>query len=188
MEKKTSQSDTGQNLFMEEHDPRCERADDAKVLADVKRYGWHVVKILDKDQSPGWAFSIGIYKNFGHPEIILFGLDSELMHLVINTIGDEIKAGRKFDVEGRYYDLIDTYACTFMPVQHAWYDAFLGYANWFYDGTDYPVLQCFWPDRDHRYPWEPKFNPHWLWAQPLLFHEEASRARTTELLRSIEDE
>ena len=31
---------------MKEHDPRCEGLNDAKVLADVKEHGWHVVKIL----------------------------------------------------------------------------------------------------------------------------------------------
>jgi hypothetical protein len=172
---------------MKEHDPRCEGIDDAKLLADVKDYGWHVVKILDRDESPGWAFSIGLHKNFAHPEIIVFGLDLDVAHSIINTIGDNIKAGLKFKIDGEYKDLVDTYACTFKPVNPKWYDAFLGYANWFYDGIDYPVLQCIWPDKDHHYPWEPDFNPHWVWAQPLLFHEETEEARASELLESLED-
>jgi len=39
-----------------EHDPRFEGLDDEKLVADVKEYGWHVVKILEKDETPGWAF------------------------------------------------------------------------------------------------------------------------------------
>lgn len=168
---------------MEEHDPRCEGADDAKVLADVEEYGWHVVMILERDQSPGWAFSIGLYKTFGHPEIIVFGLDLDLMHYIINAIGDAIKEGGKFEIDGRYDDLVETYACTFKPVERVWYDGLLGYANWFYDGTDYPVLQCVWPDRNHRYPWESDFNPDWVYAQPLLFHEDAEQARVNDFLK-----
>ena len=35
--------------------------------------------------------------------------------------------------------------------------------------------------------WELAFNPNWIWAQPLLFHEEPDTARTVELLQSVED-
>jgi hypothetical protein len=43
-------------------------------------YGWHVVKILEKHETPGWAFSVGLYKNFNHPEIVVFGLNDEVAH------------------------------------------------------------------------------------------------------------
>ena len=55
---------------MSEHDPRCEGINDAKLLADVEEYGWHVVKILDTQGTPAWAYSIGLYENFHHPEIM----------------------------------------------------------------------------------------------------------------------
>jgi len=171
---------------MNEHDPRCEGANDEKVLADVAEYGWHVVKVLEKDETPGWAFSIGLYRNFNHPEVVVFGLDGDLMHSVINSIGDEIRAGKIFAVDGEYPDLIEAYSCTFKPVSPCWYHDFLGYANWFYKSQNYPALQCIWPDRNSRYPWEPEFNPSWLWAQPLLFHEEPKSALTIELLKSME--
>ncbi len=171
---------------MNEHDPRCERANDEKVLADVAEYGWHVVKVLEKDETPGWAFSIGLYRNFNHPEVVVFGLDGDLMHSVINSIGDEIRAGKIFAVDGEYPDLIEAYSCTFKQVSPRWYHDFLGYANWFYKSQNYPALQCIWPDRNSRYPWEPEFNLSWLWAQPLLFHEEPKAARTIELLKSME--
>lgn len=171
---------------MSEHDPRCEGMDDAKLLADVQEYGWHVVKILEKDDTPGWAFSIGLYKNFHHPEIVVFGLNEDLMHYLINDIGEEVREGKTFQVGGLYPDLIESYACTFKPVNQVWYRDFLGYANWFYENQNYPVLQCIWPDRSSRFPWEPEFNEDWLWAQPLLFRDEPESARTADLLRSIE--
>jgi Domain of unknown function (DUF4262) len=170
-----------------EHDPRCEGPDDEKLLADVKEYGWHVLKILDKDEAPGWAFSVGLYKNFNHPEIIVFGFDEDLSHSVINTIGEEVRSGKKFVVDALYKDLIETYSCTFRPVNEVWYYHFLGYANWFYQGQGYPSLQCIWPDKNERFPWHPEFNPNWLWAQPLLFHEEPESARVVALLESMAD-
>lgn len=167
------------------HDPRCEGLNDQKLLSDVAEYGWHVAKILDTDKTPGWAFSVGLYKNFNHPEIVIFGLDDELMHSVINSVGEDVRDGKSFVVDGLYPDLIDAYSCTFKPVNQLWYYHFLGYANWFYDGEDYPALQCIWPDKNNRFPWDPAFNPDWLWAQPLLFNDDAESARTMELLKSM---
>ena len=91
-----------------EHDPRCEGLDDEKLVADVKEYGWHVVKIVEKDETPGWAFSVGLYKNFNHPEIVVFGLNDEVAHFLINAIGGEVRAGKRFATDGLYSDFIDT--------------------------------------------------------------------------------
>ncbi len=170
-----------------EHDPRCEGPDDEKLIADVKEYGWYVLKILEKNGVPGWAFSVGLFENFNHPEIIVFGFDENLSHSVIDTIGEAVRAGKRFVVDGFYRDLIETYSCTFKSVKKVWYYHFLGYANWFYQGQSYPTLQCIWPDKAQRFPWDPGFNPNWLWAQPLLFHEEPESARAVALLESIGD-
>ena len=174
-------------MLVMEHDPRCEGPDDEKLLADVKEYGWHVIEIFETDDTPGWAFSIGLYKNFNHPEVVVFGLDDSLMHSVINSIGEDVRAGTSFAIDGLYRDLIEAYSCTFKPVNPVWYHHFLGYANWFHQGEDYPALQCIWPDKNSRFPWEPEFNPNWLWAQPLLFHEEPVAARAEELLKTLEE-
>lgn len=44
-----------------EHDPRCEGLDDEKLVADVKEYGWHVVKIFKRMKHRAglfqWAFT-----------------------------------------------------------------------------------------------------------------------------------
>lgn len=170
-----------------EHDPRCKGLDDAKRFADVAGYGWHVLKVFGKSEMPGWAFSIGLYKNFNQPEIVVFGLNDDLMHLIINSIGEDIRSGKSFAIDGLYPDLIDVYSCTFKPVNQVWYPHFLGYANWFYKGQEYPALQCIWPDKNSRFPWEPDFNPNWVWAQPLLFHDEPESARTVELLQSMRE-
>jgi hypothetical protein len=79
---------------MNEHDPRCDGGDDEKVFTDVADYGWHVVRVLEKSETPGWAFSIGMYRNFNHPEIVVFGLDGDLLHSVINSIGEGVRTGR----------------------------------------------------------------------------------------------
>jgi len=164
---------------MKIHDPRCVGGSNAdqKLLDDVEKYGWHVMKVLETPETPGWAYSVGLYKSFGHAEIVVFGQDSDLMHFMINTIGEGVQQGKTFTVDERYADLIEAYQCTFKSVGLKWYRAFLGFASWFYDGDDYPVLQCFWPDFENRYPWDSMFDQQLRWAQPLLFHDEPIAAR-----------
>ncbi|MBV8896751.1 MAG: DUF4262 domain-containing protein, partial [Acidobacteriaceae bacterium] len=42
----------------------------ARLAADVRAYGWHVMKVLPEDNNPGWAYSIGLYHTFHQPDII----------------------------------------------------------------------------------------------------------------------
>ena len=170
----------------DEHDPRCEGGEgsEQKLLDDVAKYGWHVMNVLDDAESPGWSYSIGLYHTFGHAEILVFGLDFELMHSMINSIGEDIRSGKRFEVDQQYADLIESYSCTFKRVNPVWYEAFLGFATWFYEGEDYPVLQCFWPDFEAHFPWEASFNKDLSYAQPLLFHRDRTTAQTSDLSRS----
>jgi hypothetical protein len=172
---------------MKEHDPRCGGGDDEKLLRDVAEFGWHVVMVLDQPGIPGWAYSVGLYKTFGHPEILVFGLDHDLMHSMINSVGEDVRSGKAIAVDNEYPGLVEDYSCVFKSVKPVWYEPFLGFATWFYKGDDYPVLQCFWPDFDARYPWESGFASDLMWAQPLLFHDDPISARANELLASLDD-
>jgi hypothetical protein len=171
---------------MKEHDPRCQTTEgiDQKVLDGVAKYGWFVMKVLEQGDNPGWAYSIGLYKSFAHPEVLVFGLDVDTMHSIINTIGEEVRRGKTFAIERNYSDLVESYPCTFKPVQGIWYP-FLGFAQWFYDGDDFPVLQCFWPDFDSLFPWQTGFNEKFSADQPLLFYADAKLAHAEPLLGSI---
>ena len=137
---------------MTEHDPRCEGGDDQKVIDNVEEYGWHVMNVLDTANTPGFAYSIGLYHNFKHPEIIVFGLKPELMHSIINSIGEDVRQGQTFEDGREFSELIADYDCMIKTIDRVWYIPFLGYASWFYKSDDFPVLQCIWPDKKARYP------------------------------------
>jgi len=169
---------------MAEHDPRCD-VSDQQVLDDVAEHGWHVMNVLELPEAPGWAYSIGLYQTFGHPEVVVFGLNSDLMHRMINYVGEDIRSGKRFEDGKQYPELIEAYSCIFKTVNVRWYQPFLGYANWFYKGTEYPALQCIWPDKKSLYPWDANFNPSWLYAQPLLFRADAKCALATDFLKSM---
>lgn len=163
-------------------------AADRKVLADVKTAGWHVVKVPEAEGTPGWAFSIGLHHTFGHPEVVVFGLPLEVMHEAINTLGAAVREGAIFEADTRHDDVAFAgVACAFRTVQRRWYAPFLGYATWFYRGKTFPALQCFWPDKAGRFPWEASGDSRVEQLQPLLFRTDADAARVAHLLRTLGD-
>jgi len=64
-----------------------------KLVADIEELGWHVLKVLEDDNGPGFVYSVGLFKTFNHPEIIIVGLKLDLAHILINNIGVDIKNG-----------------------------------------------------------------------------------------------
>jgi hypothetical protein len=145
-----------------------EEARDLKTISDVEEYGWHVVIIPEDDEGPAFAFSVGLSKNFGHPEVILFGLGIEAMHGIINLIGEEVRQGRRFSESQAASGIIEGFDLNFRPVSHDHYSEYLGTASSYYKGTDYPALQCVWPDRQGRFPWDTGFPESLRALQPSL--------------------
>ena len=161
--------------------------DDAerKAVQDVLRHGLHVVKILPEGGTPGWAFSIGLWHNFGHPEVVVFGLDDSVAHGLLNEVARRVREGERFGDGTEAGDLLEGVRCVFRAMDPAWHRPFLGWMDWFYENEDTPVLQCVWPDHDGRWPWEAGFRPDWVWAQPLLFLRDPAAARATALLGTM---
>ena len=158
---------------------------DRKLLADIESHGWHVIRVPSDDDSTGWAFSVGLFHTFRHPEVVIFGLSTELMHDVLNGIGEDVRAGHRYEADVESHDVLEGVHCMFKAVRPRWYPAFMGYGVWLYRGDRFPVMQCVWPDKSQRYPWDDGFRRDWLELQPLLFHEDAEKASVGRWLKSM---
>jgi hypothetical protein len=141
---------------------------DAQMRDDIATYGWHVIKVYEDEEGPGFAFTIGLFQRFGHPELIVFGLPLDTMHLMLNGAGEAVRAGQPFAAGQNYDNILEGYDCTFRPVSRKHYEAYLGSARWYYEGDGFPVLQLIWPDREHRYPWAAPADAWIREAQPVL--------------------
>lgn len=51
------------------------------------------------------------------------------------------------------------------------YQDYFGYALWFYEGPNFPMLQCVWPDQNNRFPWDSEFDAQMVDNQPVLARE-----------------
>lgn len=161
---------------------------DLRVRSDVETFGWHVAKIQGDEKAPPWAFTIGLEERFEHPEILIFGMELDLLHKLLDHIGEMVKRGRIFGHDERAVGVLDDHAPLFRAVLPKWYGPFVGNAGWYYQERDFRVLQCFWPDVDGLMPWEPGFDGAWVGKQPFLFEEAEEEALGASLAVVLREE
>ncbi len=159
-----------------------------RVRSDIERFGWHVGKIPGDDRAPPWTFTIGLRESFGHPELIVFGLDLETGHRLLNQIGLAIKQGTRFEDGVRSAGILENHDVGFRSVEPRWQPVFAGNVAWYYEDTDVPILQCFWPDPTGRLPWDAGFDDDLSPLQPRLYEAEAERALSRDFEALLREE
>jgi hypothetical protein len=126
----------------------------SRIQENIDAYGWHVVIVPEDDEGPGFAYSIGLYRSLGHPEVIIFGLEVDTLHRAVNNVGAEVCQGRRFGEGDTSVEIFEGCPVAFRAVSAEHYEEYLGQAVRYYGGKEFPALQCFWPDREGRFPWQ----------------------------------
>jgi hypothetical protein len=148
-----------------QHDSESKKA----ILEDIEKYGCHLALLEADSYLPAFVYSIGLFKKFGHPEVICFGLRTDVMASILNIACDLIKSGKTLAPDQLYSEFLEGYQVQFIPVDKNYYSNYVGYGGWFYGNTfDFPLLQLVWPDKEKRFPWDQGFNSNWKFSQPLL--------------------
>jgi len=136
---------------------------DRKMFKDILEHGCQVIAVQADAHGPDFSYSVGLYLNFLHPEILIMGMSSQACHKAINQICREAAAGKKLNEGGERSDLFDVpRPIRFVFVPKVRYVDYLGYACWFYRSLlfrtgppmehKFPVLQALWPDKNLFYP------------------------------------
>jgi Domain of unknown function (DUF4262) len=141
---------------------------DRRSLETIQDFGWNVVLIPEDEEGPGFAFSIGLYYTFNHPEMLITGQKLETMHGIINHVGNLIRNGEVFLPNRNYSEILEGYETAVITIEQSFYRDFLGAAMWFYERKDFPVLQLVWPSRHHLLPWSEGAPSDFKKVQPLL--------------------
>jgi uncharacterized protein DUF4262 len=139
-----------------------------KAIADIANHGWHVLKVMEDDKGPAFAYTVGLYHSFGHPELIIVGLPLDVGHSVLNIAGESIRRGAQYSEGLQSDEFFEDRACMFRRMPEAQYGNYLGWDLWFYDGTAFPALQMIWADQHGRWPWESTADPGIRERQPVI--------------------
>lgn len=145
-----------------------------KILADVEKYGVSTIGVFDPDGTdPHFQYSIGFTHSYRQPECIILGLNLDLMHSMINALGQQLKDGLAL-TDGAEIDglLGGDFLCIAKPVAHQYIIAdYFNSALWHnrYRGgfdDDFKPMQIIWPGAvEGRYPWQ---SEEVAALQPLL--------------------
>jgi hypothetical protein len=143
---------------------------DEKIFSNIREHGCHIVGIGSDDKGPQYAFSIGLFLNYGQPEIVLFGLRPEQQGALINDVRDHAARGECFVASDRSDKFLTDYDVCFVEYPLEAYADYLGTANWFYQSLPkpFPCVQMVWPDRGGRFPWEPGYDKRLEAIQPIF--------------------
>ncbi len=54
-----------------------------KVLEDIESFGWHCVHVMAEGDLVEYAFTVGLFHSFKHPDLIVFGLPKTIAHQIL---------------------------------------------------------------------------------------------------------
>ncbi|MGB3412905.1 MAG: DUF4262 domain-containing protein [Microthrixaceae bacterium] len=147
-----------------------------QLRSDIRDGEFNVAALVADQSSCDWAYSIGLTLSYGHPELLIVGLEASVAGMVVDMLGRAVAEGLKISPDDRI-EAADSFvleACTVDELwlaRGAWFD--LGREVMLGWGQRWPdTIQLLWPDADGVYPSVPG-DPEWLLTQPLL----ASAAR-----------
>jgi hypothetical protein len=148
-----------------------------KILDDIDRIGWHITCVgpaADSDEPEEWfAYTVGLSKSFGWPELICFGLDLQVMADLLNHAVDECQARGVSPSAGLVLNNVINGFPAKLENPQPMADEYVNSARWLarHEGLSLSVLQLVWPDKAGRFPDEPECSPKVVQMQtPLEVH------------------
>lgn len=151
---------------MKDHEKHNKEAEES-ITRIVNEFGWYVAKFEATEYLPSFAYTIGLWKNYNHPELIIFGLTPDTLHNILNIGGDIAKAGDKLIANQESDELFDNSKAYILEVNQKNLKDYFGYGIWFNEG-EFPVHQIVWTDKNHKFPWAQDFQNEFTHRQPLL--------------------
>lgn len=146
-----------------------ERGGDQRTKEDIAKYGCSVMHVFDPaGDLPPFAYSIGIQRETGMPEVVVIGLKRPMAHSVINEYNSRVRDGERFEV-GKYYSgFLEGFDVCVGAVPVSVYDDYFGQDIDFYGGRDFQVVQVIYPTTKGIWPWTVDAPESFLQWQPVL--------------------
>ena len=116
---------------------------------------------------PSFVYTAGIEASWGHPELIVFGLDYDSSTRLINETVRLIREGVSLDYQGIDHGIEGMT----VKLHEVPYDIAVRYmceTATYYGEKRFRVLQLLWPDKQGRFPIEPGCSDNVKKAQPII--------------------
>lgn len=139
-----------------------------KAIDDVTKHGLHIIQVFESEECPRFSYTVGLFETYRHPEVIIIGLKPELAQVLLNNMAYDIKLGKRFNPGEFHEDVLDDFPCYFGEVSKSEYRDYVGWDIWFYEGIDFPLLQCVYPTVRGKFVWDEDFPEDARWFCKLI--------------------
>jgi len=141
---------------------------DDQTESNIEKYGLTVIILEATEYLPAFAYSLGLWKTFKHPEIICFGLTTKNLHALINDVAELVKQGQILATNRNYDEFFNNADTQFVKVDPSYLSNYFGTAINYYNSDKFPALQFVWTDRNNKFPWDTDYEEEFQYRQPLL--------------------
>lgn len=139
------------------------------MVNTAEQHGAAVMHVAGDDNGPAYAFSVGSWRRFGKPEVVVIGLPQEVAHSVVNTYVQRVGQGERLQPGQLYEGFLQGCPVTFEKVALQHYPEYLGSAFLVYNGPDFPAVQLIVSSPDGaKFPWQPDAPGGFREYQPVL--------------------
>ncbi|WP_299038495.1 DUF4262 domain-containing protein [uncultured Pseudokineococcus sp.] len=126
----------------------------AQHLAQIEEHGWSHQMVEGDITGPPFAYTLGLTRQEGHPEVVVSGLPPDVACGVLHAVVEHVQAGHRLTA-GTEVDLGHAVVWRVVRVRHP---QRLVVAQEIYATPGHaglvPALQVVWPDDVGRWPWE----------------------------------
>ena len=74
----------------------------SKICSLISARGFTIIRVGSHDNTPGWAYTIGLVDNFDHPELVVAGLPLDEAAEVLTALGGCVAGGDRIDSPGQH--------------------------------------------------------------------------------------
>jgi len=118
-------------------------------------------------ESPSFAYSAGIEESWCHPELIVFGLDYDLLTHLITETANLIRGGASFTDQNSHHRIGDV-TVRFLEVPTTRAKQYLRETTSYYGEKEFRVLQMLWSDEKGYFPFESPCSDEVKRIQPVI--------------------
>ena len=109
----------------------------------VALHGWVCIHITDGADDPPFSYTVGLFRTYSHPELIVFGLPQEQANTLLSQAVEFIQQGRSLDSDAARI-WFSGLPCSLLQVSVELYPHYVGMCREYYQGDRFPLLQLFW--------------------------------------------
>ena len=130
---------------------------ESEIAEVVREHGWFAADVYDGD--PPFLYTIGLMQTWDHPELILFGRQSNTAHRLLSIMVETIRNGGSYREPGTYAGVLQAGAQIGVrrvdATQHQLYLGFaMGYLTYAGRMGELQAMQVYWPDKAGKFPYE----------------------------------